>query len=105
MSATADKQIDLVNEQWRGAPPPGNCTADWPFWLVVCTETNWSPGRPEFLTRGYRYVHDSEKSAETEALRLANKYPGYEFAVVKSVAVVRYRDKERRCVWEEASDS
>lgn len=35
------------------------------------------------------YVHNSRESAEAEAERLANKYPGREFMVLEGVCAVR----------------
>lgn len=84
-----------------GTPPSGNSVLLHPFWLVICTEANKDGRGNTTLTRGYKFVHESEDSAETEAWRLANKFPEFEFAIVKSIAAVSYKRDKRRLVWEE----
>lgn len=75
------------------------------FWLVVCTDARqigtYRDGHVE-LTKGYKYVHETQGSAEREAYRLATKFRGYSFAVVESMAVATFKDKRGRCVWEES---
>lgn len=75
------------------------------FWLVTCTDARQIGGYRDghqLLTRSYKYVHETQSSAEREALRLANKYRGYSFAVVESVAVVTFREERGMCVWEDS---
>lgn len=75
------------------------------FWLVSCTDARQIGGYRDghqLLTRSYRYVHDTQASAEREALRLADKYQGYSFAVLEAVAVVTFRKERGRCVWEDS---
>lgn len=84
-------------------PIGGNSSVDLPFYLVVCTESIWDPRtRRENLTRGYKFVHPTEVSAETESWRLALEYRGTTFAVVKGLAAVRYCQEKHRLVWDES---
>jgi hypothetical protein len=85
-----------------GAPPAGNIDVDGEFWLVVCTEAMWNQERRTTnLTRGYKFVHDTESEATKEARRLALKFQDYGFAVVKAVAIAKWDRKRRRLVWDE----
>src|SRR5262245_40202811 len=88
----------------RWPPPDGDSCADGKFWLVVCTESqqigSLRDGH-ELLTRGYKYVHESETSANKEAARLATRFKGYAFAVVESMAIVQFDMKKGRLVWDE----
>lgn len=100
MNATARKQPDLFDMP-KGAPPSGNSIVLSPFWLVICTEAMEDERGRQTLTRGYKFVHEDENSAEREAKRLADRFPAFEFAIVKSVASVKYDRDKRRLVWEE----
>lgn len=82
-------------------PIDGDTVVDDKFWLVVCTDARDCPGG-EILTRGYKFVHPTETSAEKEAARLATKYHGYAFAVVESAAIVHFDERSNRLIWEES---
>lgn len=75
------------------------------FWLVVCTDARqigtYRDGHQELL-RSYKYVHESQASAEAEAWRLANKHHYYAFAVVESMAVVSFKATRNLVVWEDS---
>jgi hypothetical protein len=101
MSQAVGKRMGDMWAPIPGTPRPGNTLVDGAFWLVICTEAIEDDRRRITLTRGYRYVHESLVSAEREAARLATKFRHCEFAVVRSEAIVGWRQELGRLTWEE----
>lgn len=72
------------------------------FWLVACTQAEPLPRERYRLRGGPRFIHETEASAEQEAVRLAKLNPDHRFAVCKAIATVRMDKATSAPRWSEA---
>ena len=79
-------------------PLDGEESTSGEFWIIVATEADIVDHQTALaLTTLYPHAYDNETEANAEAVRLAEEHRGYEFAVLKSQAIAKWRCDRSEC--------